>query len=87
MIPVGCTVAYCFGLKLALLFQPENCELHEFILSQMDFTALAPYLLEVTCFVGKFLGTKNKYFKQLFAMKPWLLGDQEPPFDPNQERR
>ena len=35
---------------------------------------MGPYLLEVMCFVGKYLGTKNKYFTELFNKKVWLMG-------------
>ena len=45
-------ITYCFGLKLAFIYQPDNKELHEYILGKMDFSKLRPYLLEIICFVG-----------------------------------
>ena len=48
----------------------------------MDFSKLSPYLLEITCFVGQYFGTKNKYFNGLFNLKPWLMSNEEPHFEP-----
>ena len=55
-------VSHCSGLKLAFLYQPKNEELHEFLLSQLYFESLKPFHLEMMCFIGKYVGTKNKYF-------------------------
>ena len=53
----------------------------------MDFSKLSPYLLEITCFVGQYFGTKNKYFDDLFNLKPWLMSNSEPPFESMYERK
>ena len=66
---------YCYPLKLSMLFNPDATELHELILSQMDFDGIEPFLLEITCLIGLSLGTENHFFKALFARKPWLFGD------------
>ena len=53
----------------------------------MDFSKLTPYHLEIICFIGQYFGTKNEYFEQLFNLKPWLMSDIEPPFQPLLERK
>ena len=53
----------------------------------MDFSKLSPYLLEIACFVGQYFGTKNKYFDDLFNLKPWLMSNQEPSFESMYERK
>ena len=48
----------------------------------MDFDSeyLQPYKLEISCLVGHSIGTKNKFFRDLFTSKPWLMGDDVPFF-------
>lgn len=71
---------YCYPLKLSMLFNPDSVELHELILSQMNFDIIEPFLLEVICLIGLSLKTKNQFFKSLFAKKPWLFGETAPQF-------
>lgn len=48
----------------------------------MDFDSeyLRPYQLEIGCLVGHCIGTKNKFFLDLFKRQPWLMGDDIPFF-------
>ena len=39
------------------------------------------------CFIGKYTGTQNKYFEQLYAKKAWLMEAQEPPLDSQGDRK
>ena len=71
---------YCYSLKLSMLFNPESRDLHELILSQMQFDAIEPFLLEVICLIGLSLGTENQFFGALFEKKPWLFGESSPQF-------
>ena len=48
---------------------------------------MKPYLLEILCFVGNYMGTKNKFFNQLLDKKPWLMNEDEPDFDPDRKKR
>ena len=59
------TFCYCYSLKFAFLFHPTRKDLHELILSKMDFDSVEthPYDLEISCLVGKCIGTKNEHFR------------------------
>lgn len=72
---------YSYPLKLSMLFDPESAEVHELILSQMNFDEIEPFLLEVICLIGLSLGTSNAHFKALIARKPWLFGELPPQFE------
>ena len=49
-------------------------------MSHMDFNMVEPFLLEIICLIGLSMGTENKYFKAIFARKPWLFGEIPPQF-------
>ena len=69
---------YCYSLKLAYAFHPENIKLHELIASNMDYDSdyVKPFLLEILCLIAKSMGTESSYFKYLFEeKKPWLMGE------------
>ena len=70
--------SYSYSLKLALLFRPQDQELHEWILGRMDLDRLKTLHFEIICLLAKYFGCKNRQFKQLFDQKVWLCGLNQP---------
>ena len=68
---------YKYAFKFACFFQPDNKQLLEFILTKIDFkcTKIQPFLFEIACIIGTFLGVDHPKFVEIFNLSPWLMGE------------
>ena len=71
-------LTYGYSLKFALLFRPNDNDLHELILSRMDFDKFKPLQLEILCLIAHFKGCKHPRFVELFDQQIWLRGQEVP---------
>lgn len=71
--------AYCYSIKLALLFKPMDTDLHEFILTRMDMTRMQAFKLELMCLLAKGSSSRSAHFSRLFEESAWLMGLSQKP--------
>ena len=69
-------VNQCYSLKLALLRKPNDLDLHDYIIGNMDFDNLSEPLLkyEILCFLAEFKGMAHPATQKLFEQSVWLMG-------------
>ena len=62
-----------YALKYALLNQPQNRELCEYLYRQMDPEIWKPFYFEIMVLLGQAFGTNDALFRDLFNKKAYLM--------------